>query len=427
VEVSPEQVEVNLLSCIRNTEDLAIVLRSQITEKHFIVYPNAFSYVVDHVKSFGEVPAQLLLESKDEGLILVENDGGLTSWSEALIDLYLSREVSGSIERNLGNNQLDDNPRVNTRALMMDLNLLLKSRNLNTARVDRDSTIRFDELIERQRLAAEGNLLGMSTGLKCFDDHQEGWSTGECVMIMGPKGIGKSWVMMHFATSAYVHSSKKVLFLSPESSLEECGLRFDVLTSYKMGISFGTHFDLKKGSPDVDLEEYRRFLNLIAEREEFVIIDSDVSGGFNLNGISAMIDEHQPDLVLLDGIHLIREEKGGDHWFQIKNCADGLKALAQLHKIVIIWSGQVEKTAMKDIYEPVESGAYAAYSKASVEAANRVLSLAADRYDKKYKWFRVINSRDGQEWGNKQKIRFDVNIGHIEQEFEDFDGTDVAF
>ncbi len=424
--VTPEQVEVELLSCIKTPEDLALVTKAQITEKYFIVYPNAFTYLVDHVKSFGEVPARSLLETKDEGLFLASDSEGITSWSEELVNLYLSREVSGAIERNLGRGLLDADPRSTARTLTMDLNMLLRSRNLNTSRLDRDSINRFDKFLERQRIASEGNLLGMPTGFKCFDDWQEGWAPGECVMIMGPKGIGKSWIMMHFATTAYV-SGRKVLFLSPEMSWEECELRFDVQTAYKMGLSFGTHWDLKKGSQNLDIDAYKRFLEAISDREDFIIIDSDISGGFNLNGIAAMIDEHKPDLVLLDGIHLIREQGKSDHWVQIKNCADGLKAFAQLHKIVMIWSGQVEKGAMKEIFEPVESAAYAAYAKASCEAANRVLSFANDRYDKKYKWFRVINSRDGREWGGKQRLLFDVDNGHIEQEFVDEDGTSEVF
>ncbi len=423
-QVWPDQVETNLLSCIKTPEDLALVIKAQVSEKYFIVYPTAFQYLVDHVKSFSEVPAAQLLEGKEEDLQLISDVEGLTSWVEELINLYLAREVATAIDRNLGKNKLDENPRANTRALTMDLNLLLRSRTVNTARSDRDSARRLESYHKRKELAKSNTLLGMPTGLKCFDEYQEGWEPGECIMILGPKGIGKSWVMMNFACTAYV-SGKKVLFLSPEMSWKECELRFDIITSNKMGMNWGTHWDLKQGRR-IDETVYANFLAAVSAREDFTLIDSDISGGFNLNGIVAMIEEHQPDLVLLDGIHLIQEDKG-DHWQQIKSCADGLKSLAQLKGIVIIWSGQVEKAAMKDAYEPVDSGAYAAYAKASVEAANRVLSFAADKHDKMYRWFKVINSRDGREWGNKQRLLFDVNQGHIEQEYVDEDGFTDPF
>jgi hypothetical protein len=176
----------------------------------------------------------------------------------------------------------------------------------------------------------------------------------------------------------------------------------------------GGHRELKEGNPHIKVKEYEKYLKRVAERDDFIVVDSDKSGGFNLGNITALIEEHQPDLVVFDGIHLVREERG-DHWMQIKLCADGLKALAQLRKIVVIWSCQVEKAAMRDPYEPADTGSSVGYGKASVEAANRLITLAIDRHDRLYRWFKVINSRDGREWINKQKLLFDVNHGHIEQ------------
>ncbi len=414
-ELSPDTIETNILGGVKTTEDLALLLKEHVTEEYWVVYPEVFTYLVSHVKMYNEIPAKEVLESKADDLKLPDKVTGLSSWIDELVRLHVYREGVELLEKHLNTGRkFEEQPKVQLRSLIMDVHQLLKSNNLNTSRVDKDSLNRADEYLERKRIVEEGGRLGMKTGWKCFDDFQEGWYPGECIMIMAPKGIGKSWCLINFAVHAYVDGNK-VLFLSPEMSWEECALRFDVFMMEQLGIDIqGGHRELKEGNPHIDIEAYKAYLVSIQDREDFVVVDSDEVGGFTLASITSLIEEHQPDIVILDGIHLIREDKK-EQWQAIKTCADGLKALANLKKIVIIWSGQVDRQAMRDPYEPADTGGSAGYGKASVEAASRVITLATDRHDNLYRWFKVINSRDGREYTNKQRLLFDVNRGRIEQ------------
>ncbi|KKK96588.1 hypothetical protein LCGC14_2661250, partial [marine sediment metagenome] len=242
----------------------------------------------------------------------------------------------------------------------------------------------------------------------------QGWQPGEAIMIMGSKGHGKSFLAMFFACKAYQNGAK-VLFLSPEMSWEECALRFDVILARLAQQEFSLT-GLTTGRVE-ETERYRAWLESLCQREAFICIDSadTATGAFTLASMLALQDEYRPDLLVVDGIHLVGGEDRVSGWERIKRAADGLKAAAQYYKSVVIWCSQVDREAMRAPTEPAASGASAAYGKAAVEAANRLITLAAYAGDSRRRVFKVPNNRGGREYHTKQHLLFDVDIGRIEQ------------
>ena len=105
-------------------------------------------------------------------------------------------------------------------------------------------------------------------------------------------------------------------------------------------------------------------------------------------------------------------------WEAIKLCADSLKAAAQHDKSSVIWCGQVDRESMKNPTEPATGGGQAAYSKAAVEAANRLITLGTYPGDPRRRVFRVPHNRSGQEWPLKRHLLFDVDHGRISEILE---------
>ena len=118
----------------------------------------------------------------------------------------------------------------------------------------------------------------------------------------------------------------------------------------------------------------------------------------------------------MDGIHLIGDASGRlTGWEVIKRAADGFKAAAQHHKNTVIWCSQVDREAMRNPTEPATTGASAAYGKAAVEAANRLITLATYAGDSRRRVFKVPENRSGRTILTKQHLIFDVDWGKIEQ------------
>jgi energy-coupling factor transporter ATP-binding protein EcfA2 len=416
--LAPADVEIRVLSAITSMHDLGQFQEFGLDESSFLLFGDVYAYIVEYAHTYQDVPRKEDIEVRfkdTDSALELEAPGNLDYYLTALHTLAMARNVRDVIRRRIGEHgsNIDQNPDEAARLIAHDLGAINHRRSRNVAMLDRDALFRLAALKEKIEAAEAGKIIGIPTGLKCFDEYQEGWKPGEGIMLIGPKGSGKSWMLMHFAVTAY-HAGFKVLFFSPEMSWEECALRFDVMLARKYHAQMVTHTQLKTGV-QVDLDDYRRWLETLTDRSDFMCVDSVSAQGFTLTGMLAMISEFQPDLVCLDGIHLVKDEKGDQQWQVIKDCADGFKNDAQRNKRVAIWVGQVDREGMKNPTEPVNTGAQAAYSKAAVEAANRLITIGADSDDPYRRVFKVPNNRSGREWHEKQTLIFEVDTGHIEQ------------
>ena len=160
---------------------------------------------------------------------------------------------------------------------------------------------------------------------------------------------------------------------------------------------------------------YREWLTKLTRRDRFIVVDSPGVGGFTTSNILALMDEHRPDMAILDGIHLVSSDTGAPGWERIKQTADALKATALHMGCTVLWTSQVDREGMRNPTEPAQTGASAAYGKAAVEAANRLITLGRYEHDERHRTFRVPNNRSGPEYHTRQHLLFDVNVGAIEQ------------
>ncbi len=414
--LEPEEIEVKLLSAIDDPSDMGKLREIGINSESFLMYGEVFDYFTEYLISYSELPRPYDVAARfnkmEPPFELEEKTGSLEYYADELSKLSLGRKLRKLIRESIGDHavRITDNPIEVVRLLGKGLTSMQHQRSRNISLLDQDALLRFDALEERIAATQEGRLIGIPTGFSCFDDLQDGWRPGEAIMLIAPKGLGKSWVMMLWATLAY-KAGLKVLFFTPEMAWEECALRFDVLLARQYHKEF-SHTKLTTGTL-VDLDEYRDWLLSLTERSDFICVDALEARGFSLAGMLSMIEQYNPDIVFMDGLHLVPGDDA--RWENIKEAADGLKANAQKNKTVVIWASQVDREGMRNAAEPVSSGASAAYSKGAVEAANRLITLGGDKDDPMHRVFKVTNNRSGREYNIKQTLRFDVDIGEIRQ------------
>ena len=422
----PEEAESRLLASIAKASDIALLTREGISPESFSLYGSVYSYYVNFIREYGSIPSVEDIESQfnDSGITLGVS-GELLFYAREVKSQSLAREAYSAITNRVGINavRLMENPQEAVRNLTEDLRRLQPSIGQQAAYLDRDALQRLEWLQDKSIKAEQGQVVGIPTGLYCFDVRQQGWAPGEAAMVMAPKGTGKSWLLMYFGVVGY-HAGYKVLFFSPEMSWQECALRFDVLYAYQKGTAL-SHEALTTGK--AVQEVYEEWLKELTMRERFIVIDSPGPQGFTTNAIVGLIDEYRPDLVLVDGLHLLTGEVNQAQWDRIKNAADSLKGLAQHLNCTIIWSSQVDREAMRNPTEPAATGASAAYGKAAVEAANRLITLANHESNPKQRTFKVPNNRSGREYHNRQYLDFDVDIGCIKQVNAFVEGEEEAF
>lgn len=412
--LAPEKVELGVLSTITSKEDLAKVLRAGVTESTFLVYGEVFAYLLEYSKQYGEMPRVKDVEGTYEGLKL-ESGGKLEFFVDELLCQATVRRASAAIVDRFGRDGdlLNADPQESVRLLGEDLRKLQRSDVSHFSYLDRDAMVRLGWLEERRAAAEAGTPIGIRTGLRVFDDALQGWQSGETIYVIGPKGVGKSYFLMYIACVAY-QAGNKILFLSPEMSREECAMRFDVVMGKLCDVEL-SHHSLTTGKWE-DTALYQQWLERVSQREEFICRDSaDVGGDFTLANMLAFQEEHRPDMLVLDGLQLVSGNEKGGGWEVIKKAAYGLKASAQFYGNVHIWSGQVDKEGMRNPTEPAWGGESAAYGKAAVEAANRLITMGTVAGDKNKRAFRVPNNRGGQTYDIKRRLIFDVDKGDIRE------------
>ena len=415
--LTPDAVECNLLSSIGSINDVGLIVEKGIVPESFLVYGPVFEYVVSYTREYGgDLPSFQDLEALFTGTespIEFLEPGNLEFYLDELVRQDMVRKMSAMVKTRFGDKGIDliaDPFKVAT-GLEEDLRKLgYRENHNNVAYFDRDAIVRLAHLEANVAAAQAGQVIGIQTGLRVFDDSLQGWKPGEAAMIIGPTTIGKSWLLMYFGCLAYANGNR-VLYLSPEMSWEECGLRFDVVLAnqYQRHIS---HTALSNGGM-VDIEKYREWLLQLSVRDDFICIDSVDADGFTLHGILAMAAKYEPDILLIDGIDRISDAHSPAGWELIKAAAKGLKDYAQLTKSVVIWTGQVDRAGMR-MSEAVSLG-HSAYGKAAEEFANRIITLGPDPSNPLRRTFKVPKNRSGRAWNTRQYLAFDVDQGHIEQ------------
>jgi len=200
-----------------------------------------------------------------------------------------------------------------------------------------------------------------------------------------------------------------VLFLSPESTNFEIEARMDAILGRFMGYEISNRA-IMKGF--IDDELYSKYLKevMLSGRKDWKTRDSGDRGVFTLSDIEAQAREFRPDILAIDGFHLI---KGlGSSWENMKAAAESIKGLAQHLGMVVIAGSQAQREAAMAIDDTQELG-QVAYGMGLVETANRVITLVEKKGDQQQRVFKVPKMRGGEKILNRRYLKFNVDVGEI--------------
>ena len=289
-----------------------------------------------------------------------------------------------------------------------------------SGRTDQGASTRVEHLKEMREQVVQGKDIGITTGLPAFDDKQDGWRPGEVIAIIGILGAGKSFLLTYFCCQAYL-AGKKVLLISPENPVIDMEFRVDTFLARMSGEEWDfTLRDLRTAFTKFPKEEAEKHLKKYAEwcerfswRDDWVTIDTGEHGPFSVENVLSLAREHRPDLLAVDGFHLIRGN-GKQGWEQIFETGQLIKGVTQELGMTTIGVAQANRASGVIPDEPPELHEVA-YGMGIVEAADRVLSIGKTRGNKNRRSFKVPKFRNGEEIQVRQHLEFDVNIGNISQ------------
>lgn len=188
-----------------------------------------------------------------------------------------------------------------------------------------------------------GEITGTATGFYTLDVSSGGYHPQQFVLFGGAPKQCKSFMLMKSAIAAH-DAGCRVLFISFEMSVKEQRVRHD-------GMRCGLNSEhLMHGTlNDLEMQKIKRGFRVLQNTEPF-IISADISATTTVSGLAAKIDQHDPDIVFVDGVYLMESENGAEQGTTQAYTAvsRALKRLAQRSGIPVVGTVQSLLGKMKD-------------------------------------------------------------------------------
>lgn len=183
----------------------------------------------------------------------------------------------------------------------------------------------------------------------------------------------------------------RVLQFTTEMSEEQMQDRYEAILLAKIMGEFN-YSRFKSGTLFPEEEErYFNFLDNKLPKLEPLIIETAT----DVTGVSAKIDQHQPDIVFVDGAYLMQDDRGAkEDWLRVAHITRDLKVLAKTKKLPIFINTQADSnTSVKTGPELENIG----FAKSIGHESDVVMALFQDeqmREDREMK-LKILKQREG--------------------------------
>jgi replicative DNA helicase len=232
----------------------------------------------------------------------------------------------------------------------------------------------YSTLLDRyEAVAAAHGLLGIPYPWDQLNEETQGMQGSQFIILYGRPKSMKTWVAIKIGVHAYIHSRKRVLFYTREMGPLLVAQRVAATIAgvdykaFKNG-TLQPHIKQNVFTLLKELLDDEKSLSTEGGRPPCFIITSDrsaASGGSGGGGVAwlqSKIRDVKPDLVIVDGMYLMKDDRSGQRtvdWKAIAHISQDLKLTAQDFDIPIIGVTQANRAADKSKGEDLTELAYA--------------------------------------------------------------------
>lgn len=390
-----ESIEAGLLISIAGDMNRWLEI-STFTSEDFIAHRSVFQFVGQYLQQYGALPSNSLINSKFE---LHAPIGDYQYWISEFRRYALARRVLEALQE--GYSKISD-PNAALSLLLDKLSILRSQQTNHIQATDSSASERLERFDYRtENIFTSKQMLGLKTGMRIIDDTLIGWTPGSLVGIYARPGVGKTWWLLWQGIQAWL-TGKTVLCIAPEMPANMLNLRIDVLLAKALGhpIDYGK---LLTGDPSIRAN-YDLVTRVLAQSQRFWTYDSIDDRTVGLGDIAALIRQHSPDLLLIDGISLLKSDVRGQLWEQMKDLCYGAKNLGTIYEIPIIMTHQAVNSARGKRTEVTQIGRGddflmpslndAAYGDSFVAACSDVITMCGEPSSSNVIWYSLRKFRE---------------------------------
>jgi KaiC/GvpD/RAD55 family RecA-like ATPase len=347
----------------------------------------AFAFLHNYVQTFNGWPSEDMLAGRT-GVMLDAPDNSTDFFIEEVHKRNLSTKVhQGIFEANqlLG-------------ALKPEDAFLALSRTVASINEDRAGTLAIQnifrigpEVLKYHDMIAAG-MRGIQTPWDGINETTLGFWPEDLIIFVARLGVGKTWAAILVAHHAWKNQGKRVLFITTEVSKLRIAMRFYAAHT-KLSYTDLTHGRLGNMGRREVLE---KAINELMDVDGFHVVGGDFD--FQLESVIAAIEMAKPDLVVVDGVYLLRVT-GATRTERMANIFDELKRIAKRKQIPMVITTQLNREAKKDMDSKKDPSAdNIAMSDAGGWNADGVFGLTQDKDQFRDKQMQMLamKVREGQ-------------------------------
>jgi replicative DNA helicase len=402
--------EATLISAVCKNKDISTLLADNVDDL-FTSHKDIWESLKAYYHKFKAVPEVGILQERFKDF---EPDTNVKAETGYYLDRLKSEFLSNKIKNILlksGSMLKEDAPSRVLAEMQTQLSQLNKfTNNVRDVDVtDAESAIRHIEAL-KERSAEMGGSPGIKTGFASIDmAYPTGMAPGHLIVAIGWPGRGKTWFTSYLACKAWEQGFKPMI-VSLEMSPEN--MRDRIYTMLGSGLFRAS--DFSKG--DINIDDFRTWGKKKFENKNgFILVSNEGMGEVTAATIQGKIDQHKPDLVILDYHQLFTDTKRSNGATERNmNISREFKMLAMSNNIPVI---DITAATMDEVSDqdgpPMLS--QVAWSKAIEYDAD--MAIAIHRYTGT-NMIEVVSrkNRHGQEFG--MYLDWDINRGIVKEIYE---------
>ena len=402
--------EATLISAVCKNKDISTLLADNVDDL-FTSHKDIWEGLKSYYYKFKAVPeAGILLEKFKDFEIDTNVKAETAYYLDKLKNEYLSNRLKNIILKSGSMLKEDAASRVLSEMQAQLASLSKFTSNVRDLDVtDSDNAIRHFEAT-KIRSAEMGGSPGIKTGFEAIDlAYPTGMAPGHLIVAIGWPGRGKTWFTSYLACKAWEQGFKPMI-VSLEMSPEN--MRDRIYTMLGSGLFKAS--ELATG--DINIDDFRSWSNKKFENKNgFVLVSNEGMAEVTPATIQGKIDQHKPDLVILDYHQLFSDNKKSMGATERNmNISREFKMLAMTNNIPVI---DITAATMDDVSDqdnpPMLS--QVAWSKAIEYDADMAIAIH------KYTGTQMVEvvsrkNRHGQEFG--MYLDWDINRGIVKEIYE---------
>jgi len=240
-----------------------------------------------------------------------------------------------------------------------------------------------------ERIAQGGGIVGIPFPWHPLNTATGGLQPGTLNVIYAPSKNGKTWIGLEVGVvHPFEAGNARCLMVSNEMPIKQIWRRILArLCRLEYGQVTGGTLPLDARDKSFDMLTELQEQQLLSMRErlsggyrDIMVVKPSIAEGGGVNAIRAAIDRFQPDIVFIDGLYLMADDrqqgKRDNGWRTIANITQDLKALAAETNLPIVGTTQSNREGVKrKVGENMDSYDDIGFGLGAIQDADLVMRL----------------------------------------------------